>query len=331
MKALKSILSILLVLAMLLSFAACESKSKKKDDDDDDKSEASSEISTNESSEDISDASSESDSSETSSQPDTSDDTSSQPEDEIKLEGTLIYEDENVALSFVDLIAESYELSYLKINAYNKTDEKVILYLDNIAVNGLTTNCSANIEINAGELSEEPLELYYLSTDISLGIGIKNIILKFSFVSDMGYEVIADIDPTTLIIDPTVSKESYVPAGPLVYDKNGIKIWAEMAARIDENSIDVVFYIKNLTSKSIVCTDNFENDILLDGTPATAIFVADMLPYTEIFSSMSFFTLQDDGITERPSTLAFTLEIYDSRTYEDIDIVPVEFTLQFFD
>ncbi len=332
MKILKTLLSTLLILAMLASFASCDSKSKKRnsdDDDDDNSSQESSEISTNESSEseisdDISNESSNTVSDDISNN--TSSETSNNPMDETpQLNGTIIYEDGNVAISYVDVDVVDGSV-VVQVNVFNKTNEKIVLSTDGFAINGWSETSLDSIEIYAFSFAEDYLDLYKFQ-DIASRDDIATISVAFSVYKDIDYETIATIPPVTFTVNPNANFESYTPKGTIILNEDGITVSAE-TVEYEDGYLDVYFYVENNSDKYIVVTDNSSGVVNLDGKDIIALFGMSAMPKSKALNTMTFFALEEEGITSMPSTLSFTMEIYDAYNYETLYSVPVVLNLQ---
>ena len=163
-----------------------------------------------------------------------------------------IFKNDQVSVSTDSLDSDS-DSTYLFLNLENLTQKDVYLVCESAAINGILLDCSADMELPAGEKVLTPLS--FSNTDLNTA-GIHTIASVSFKLSVYDMETSDELSETEQMDVQTSAYDGFTQdidlSGQSLYDKDGIQLVAKGATLDNDNSPVVVIMAVNHSDKEVI-------------------------------------------------------------------------------
>lgn len=246
------------------------------------------------------------------------------------IEEAVIFDQDGIVITAKGLeFSDSYYAASIKLFIENNTESNVTVSVNGIAVNGIMVPAYLYAKVASGKMSNETIDFY---EDDLENVGIE----QFQYI-DLVFDVsdsdsYADITVSDVLTIPVLGTEDYVQEyydqGDVLFDQDGVKLVAQTLYMLDDDyyGAELHFYIENNTGEEIVIS---ARDISVNGLMIDGYFYPGLLSNTVSYVPMTFYaedlTANDiDDITE----IECYFNVYSAETYKDIFVTDV-FTITF--
>lgn len=291
----RQVISVLLLLAILCSFAGCVIESEQP-------------IGTQSSDTVAATDGKDSESTDT-------DETTQAETSEVTVAETVVYDENNIKITVKEL-TEDFMGKGLKFLVENGTDKNITLSVDDVIINGITVNCAGYIDVSAGKKTNDVITVYNETLETA---GIETFAtISFPDAHIVDTDSYDTLFKTPFTVETSVAKEykqNIDETGDVVYDENGIKVIAKV---LQDELIgkSVLLLVENTTDKDFIVQ---AENISVNGYTITAWLYDTVFGDTVRFSEidLSSTDLEENDI-EDIENVTFSLEFINPETYGEI-------------
>ena len=247
---------------------------------------------------------------------------------EVTVEPVVLLEQDGLKIQAKELDTDGFMGAELKLLIENNTDKNLTVQCRNSSVNGYMVETMMSAEVAAGKKANDAIT--FLSSDMEL-CGIETIAdMEFSFhiYTTDDWDTYLDSDQIQLKTSAADTYSyTYDHPGELVYEGKGVKVVA-LGLNKDESLFGpgLVLYIQNTSDKAITVQSR---DTSVNGFMVDTIFSQELMPGKHAVTDVTFMEsdLEENDITSIEE-LELSFHIYNSETWKtivDTDAVKLSF------
>lgn len=231
----------------------------------------------------------------------------------------VIYEKNNIKITYNDLKQSEYSDPYMEFFIENNSEEDITVTSRTASVNNAVFGTAMFIaEINAGQNSTNHI---YIHDDDCKAYGITEIgVVEFSIIiaKKGSFETIDDTDTFKFVFNES-AVIPFESDGEMIYSKNGISVYKEQPALEDDDYYDQIarLFVVNDTNEPIMIA---LEDLVANGaemsTLSTAKAPAGNVSYTNLYLYKDDLAANNINSAEK---VEFSIKFMNAETINDID------------